>query len=117
MSDKLTFTIEILFLLFFLLGYLYIAIWKNSRVMYAFLLVCILWSSSVIWTSFFPDPHGIFIEGSGNNVFPGYIVTLGGIVYGLPLTFLALGSFLFKRWKERRLVKTERTEDLRQQAK
>jgi hypothetical protein len=92
--------LDVFILLFVLITFLYVAIFRNARSMFIFFVLCLLWSTSVAWTKYLPNADVIFSERPGTN-FPGYLVTLGGIIYGIPLTTIAFISLIVKRHKER----------------
>ena len=85
---------DVLFLLFFLGVYLFIAIFKGPKVTLRFLFLCILWATSAIWIVIIPGQGYLF---SDSTPFPGVIVPLGGLIYGVPLTAITFITWLIKR--------------------
>jgi len=90
---------DLIFLLFFFGTYIYLTIFKNSKAMFKLLFLCILWATSAIWIEIIPN-HGYLF--SDNTPFPGAIIPVGGLIYGVPLTIASLITWSIKRKMEKK---------------
>lgn len=91
--------LDLILILVCLFTYLYLAFCKGSREMLTFFLLCVFWGSSFIWTSYIPNAEILFSERPG-SVFPGYIITLGGLIYGIPFGVISLVTLFVKKKRE-----------------
>jgi hypothetical protein len=73
--------------------------------MFKYFVMCLIWSSSLIWMGFLPPKIG-YLLGDDSPVH-GYMITLGGMLYGVPLTLLSFFTWLFKHREKRANTKTE----------
>lgn len=90
---------DFIFLIFFFGTYLFLTIFKGSKAIRWFLFLCILWASSEIWIGIIPGQEYLFSDSSGS--FPGSIIPLGGLIYGVPLTALTFITWLIKKRREK----------------
>jgi len=90
---------DVSFLIIVLFLYIYLCIFKESRMMFAFLCFCLFWSTSAIWTLFIPNHEYLFND---NSRFHGYMLTLGGLIYGIPLAMLSFISWFIKEKREKK---------------
>ncbi len=88
---------DLIFLLFFFGMYLFLTIFKGSKAILRFLFLCILWATSAIWIVIIPRQECLF---SDSVSFPGAIIPLGGLIYGVPLIILSFITWRIKRGKE-----------------
>jgi len=88
---------DVIFLLFFFGLYIYLAIFKGSKALFKFLILCILWSTSEIWIVTIPNHERLF---SDTSSFLLASIPFEGLIYGVPLTILTFITWHIKKRRE-----------------
>jgi hypothetical protein len=87
-------------IIFCVLGIFLLLLFKGkSKSMLIFSYICLIWGTALFWTTYLPDKISIYL--GDNSPYHGYMLTLGGLLYGLPIAILSFLSFLYKRSKEK----------------
>lgn len=85
--------------------YFYLAFKKGRSAMFKYFVMCLIWSSSCLWMNFLPSKINYLI-GDYSPVH-GYMITLGGMLYGIPLAILSFITWLSKSENRKKYTKAK----------
>jgi len=81
--------------------YFYLAFRKSSKAMLIYVILTAIWGTALFWVFLILPPSLTHLFGDDSRIH-GYMLTLGGMLFGLPLFVLSLITWGIKKIIEKR---------------